>query len=130
MHLRHTDFVVIESKEGVEEKKRIHVKVRLDFDRLYVDLNGKPITISKRWQKLKKIQNPDPKDPPLTCKPRTKQDWKIEIGADRQEKTFILYINGIDFRSLMPHVEERSLYEAEVARSFVEKSEPGERKKM
>ena len=129
IQLRHTDFVIFEEREGVEEKKKTNVKVRLDHNALYVDINGGPIRIAYD-QTLKKIAKPDRKGPPLTCKPRTKNGWKIEVGVDRREKTFILWINGEDFRSMKLHEEERSYNDAEVARSVVKKSEPGERKKM
>ena len=74
------------------------------------------------------------KSEPLSCKPKAKPDWKIEVGVDLDRRTFILWINGTDFRSLTPHVEKRSmnddLSKFEAARGKIRKSGPNERGKM
>ena len=80
-------------------------------------------------QTMKMIEKRQYSDP-LSCKPKAKPDWKIEVGVDRQKKTFILWINGTDFLSLKPFVEGRSMSDALVARSEVKKSPENERKLM
>ena len=127
MRHRQTEFVLFESKGGVDDKVKIDVKVSLDYNNLSVVLNGNP----KIWnhQTLKMIEKRQFSDP-ISYTPRSKPDWKIEVGVDRQKKTFILWINGTDFRSLIPYVEGRSMSDAIVARSEVKKSVQDERKLM
>ena len=127
MRLRQTEFVLFESKGGVDDKVKIHVKVSLDYNNLSVVLNGKP----KIWnhQTLKMIEKRQFSDP-ISYKPKSKPDWKIEVGVDRQKKTFILWINGTDFLSLKPYVEGRSMSDAPVARSEVKKNTQDAKKIM
>ena len=116
MRLRQTEFVLFESKGGVDDKVKIHVKVSLDHNNLSVELNGQP----KKWynKTLKMIEERRFSNP-FSYTPESKPDWKIEVGVDQQKKTFILWINGTDFLSLKPYVEGRSMSDAPVARSEV-----------